>query len=394
MIFQSIFCISLLLVLLSYIIYPLFLFLLYPFFRKKEERQTTYPEEKKIAVLMAVHNEESVIAKKIESIYAQVNPYSNFEVFIGSDCSNDKTNEILAYYSALYKSLSVRYYPNRMGKAKIINELVGATDADILVITDANVFFSEFVLPSFNESFLCSSVGLVESNVYNTGLDPSGISHQEGTYIRLEKKLKKLEGDMFGRLMGPFGGCYAIRRELYVPVPEYFVVDDFYICMNVLLQGRRSIACSSAVVLEDVSNNLSDEFRRKTRISIGNFQNLRYFAPKILQKDPKGFLIFFLHKILRWLTPFLILFSFISSCFLLELLFYRVAFLLSIMVLAFSFIDFILRKADINILLFRFATHFLSMNLALFIGFILYLKGVKTNVWQPTKRNQSAKIDA
>jgi hypothetical protein len=36
----------------------------------------------------------------------------------------------------------------------------------------------------------------------------------------------------------------------------------------------------------------------------------------------------------------------------------------------------------------RFVTHFLGMNLALIIGMARYLKGVKTNVWQPTKRHQ------
>jgi len=34
----------------------------------------------------------------------------------------------------------------------------------------------------------------------------------------------------------------------------------------------------------------------------------------------------------------------------------------------------------------RFVTHFYTMNLALLIGLVKHIKGVKTNVWEPTKR--------
>jgi hypothetical protein len=36
----------------------------------------------------------------------------------------------------------------------------------------------------------------------------------------------------------------------------------------------------------------------------------------------------------------------------------------------------------------QYLYHFIHMNFALLIGFIEYTKGVKSNVWQPTRRNQ------
>jgi hypothetical protein len=36
----------------------------------------------------------------------------------------------------------------------------------------------------------------------------------------------------------------------------------------------------------------------------------------------------------------------------------------------------------------KYPGHFIYMNLALLKGFIHYKKGVKSNAWQPTKRNQ------
>jgi len=51
--------------------------------------------------------------------------------------------------------------------------------------------------------------------------------------------------------------------------------------------------------------------------------------------------------------------------------------------------DLFLKSGEIHIRLLRFITHFYSMNLALFLGFFKYLKGINSNVWQPTKRNQN-----
>ncbi|PLX06206.1 MAG: hypothetical protein C0596_17150 [Marinilabiliales bacterium] len=201
--------------------------------------------------------------------------------------------------------------------------------------------------------------------------------------------IKHNEGKLWGTMMGPFGGCFAIRRELYSPVPINFLVDDFYICMKVLEKGYKSVNNVDAIVLEDVSNNLSDEFRRKIRIATGDFQNLWEFK-KLLWPPFTGLSFSFLsHKILRWLTP---LFMILSYGLNLLLAFYYDFYLY--MFIAYNFIyillitDFLLKKIKIHNVFLRFITHFMSMNLALLIGMIKAMKGVKTNVWKPTKRNQ------
>ena len=50
-------------------------------------------------------------------------------------------------------------------------------------------------------------------------------------------------------------------------------------------------------------------------------------------------------------------------------------------------IDIIIEKAGIHFLFLRFIRYFLHMNLALLNGFLIYIKGVKTNVWTSTKRS-------
>jgi hypothetical protein len=52
------------------------------------------------------------------------------------------------------------------------------------------------------------------------------------------------------------------------------------------------------------------------------------------------------------------------------------------------FLDLILSKFGCNLKKVRFISHWLAMNLALFMGFIAFLRGIKSNVWLPTKRHQ------
>ena len=117
----------------------------------------------------------------------------------------------------------------------------------------------------------------IQKTLQNIGIKKDGISHQEKTYISAEVASKNAESVLWGTMMGPFGGCFSLRKKLWEKIPSHFLVDDFFINMHVLQKGFKSINEPNAIVFEDVSNDLSDEFRRKIRISSGNFQNLFHY---------------------------------------------------------------------------------------------------------------------
>ena len=225
--------------------------------------------------------------------------------------------------------------------------------------------------------------------MHHTGLDHSGISFQETTYVQQESRIKKMEGMLWGTMMGPAGGFYAIRQSLFHPVPENFLVDDFFINMKVLECGSWSICESLSIVTEDVSNSRMEEFRRKMRISAGNFQNLTMFAHLLLKVfRPTGF-CFLSHKVLRWFGPFFLFLAFLASAINYEETFFMTLFYVQLILLIIPIFDHILRKIKIHIVILRFVSHFYNTNLAILLGFLWFLKGIKTNVWQPTRRHQS-----
>ncbi|MDA3911777.1 MAG: glycosyltransferase [Bacteroidales bacterium] len=343
----------------------------------------------KVSVIMAAYNEEAVIEEKILTILKNDYPKEKLEILIGSDNSNDRTNEIIEKFADGNQNIRFQIFTSRQGKVSIVNQLEKQAQGDILILTDANVMFHNDTIFELVRYFKDETIGLVDAKMINTGLQKEGISFQEKSYISREVFIKHHESLMWGSMMGPFGGCYAIRKPLFNDVPNNFLVDDFFICMKVLEQNKKTVNNLDAKVFEDVSNNLRDEFHRKIRIATGNFQNLNHFK-HLLWPFWKGKAFAFLsHKALRWLGPFFLIFIIVNLS---VLAFYNTFYLIlaigAFFILTLPLYDILLKKLKIHNVILRFATHFFTMNLALLIGFFRNLKGVKTNVWKPTKRFQ------
>ena len=384
-----VFWLSVFLVVFSYAVYPLILKILAA---GKKPNSLLYDETELpfVSVIIAAFNEESVIAEKLLSVLKSNYPKEKFEILVGSDASADQTIPLVQELSKDYEQVSYFDFTERRGKPSVVNDLVSKSKGEILVLTDANVFFSADTLFYLARHFKNSEIGLVDTHMVNMGLRKEGISFQEKAYISREVKIKHMESLAWGTMMGPFGGCYAIRREDYSDVPPHSLVDDFYINMKVLEKGKKAVNELESIVYEDVSNSLRDEFRRKIRIATGNFQNLRRFG-HLLWPPWKGTGFAFLsHKVLRWFGPlFLLIAIFANIPLALQHDFYKLT-LAGQLFLMFGipFLDWVLKKMNVHIAVLRLILHFYSMNLALLIGMFRYLKGVKTGVWKPTPRNQ------
>ena len=389
MIWIIIFWTSIFLLLYTYIIYPALLRILA---RRKQSNRIVYSKNEDmpdISVIMSVYNEEKVLENKINSIYNTSFPKGKMEVLIGSDGSNDRTVEILGKMKKKLTNFSFYHSNIRKGKPNVLNDLVSKAKGDILILTDANVLLNESTITGLVKHFKNPEIGLVDSRMINTGIKKNGISRQESAYISMEANLKHREGLIWGTMMGPFGGCYAMRKNLFIPVPENFLVDDFFLNLNVLKNRKKSINDMKVTVSEDVSDILSEEFRRKKRIAAGSFQNLSHYAGLLWPPYTSLSFSFFSHKILRWFGPLFLILIIISNTFIFkrnEVYIYSMY--LEGILITITIIDLIVNRFNKHIAFFRYVTHFFSMNLALSLGLIFFLKGIKTNVWEPTKRNQ------
>lgn len=378
-----IFVLSVYLILHTYAIYPLWLLI----FSKREsnEKQLFKLDEDlpEVAILMAAYNEEKVIGDKIASVFKTSYPLQKIHFYIGSDASTDKTDEIIQEWQRKYPQINLIRFGGRTGKSGIINDLSDKATQEIFILTDANVIFKEDTIFNLIRHFKNENVAQVAANIIKVSPNNKGIASQEKSYIAIENKIKHQESLRWNVVMGAEGGCYAIRKVSFSKVPPKFFMDDFYITMNVIEQGKQIVFDKEAVCNEDVPTKSAEEFKRKVRISIGNFQNLMRYKSLLLSFNGISF-AFWSHKVLRWLTPFLLITAFVSTYFLMfHDSYFKILFLLQLFGFVTPVLDWLL---GINIPLMRFVSHFYLMNLALLRGFIIYMKGVESNVWQPTKR--------
>lgn len=372
----------------TYIIYPVLIRILSS---AKKPNSVCYESTDNlpgVSVLMAAYNEEKVIAEKIESILKSNYPADKIEILIGSDNSSDNTDTLINRFSATDKRIKLVRFNDRTGKTGIINELVKQSKNDILILTDANVMFDEHTLFQLTRNFKNETITLVDSRMINTGIKKEGISLQEKTYINAEVYIKYCEGKTWGTMMGPFGGCYAIRKSGFHPVPAHFLVDDFYINMQVLLNGGKCISELNALAFEDAGNNPSIEFKRKVRIASGSFQNLFRFAKVLLKPGAVSF-CFFSHKVLRWLGPLFIILFYIGSILLCNHPFFLLIMTGSTLVFISPLIELLLRKVfNIHSSLIKFLSYFITSNAAQLAGLWRFISGIRSGIWQPTSRNQ------
>ena len=386
---------AILLMLIPYFLYPKLVNLIYKY-KSHDINVNVKPEVwPSVDIVFAAFNEETVIREKIESILALNYPKDLLKIRIGSDCSTDSTDLIIEEFQKREKIIDFVRMNTRSGKSNIINALVKRGKSKIIVGTDANIFFhpdalKEMILPIANDN----EVHLVGGNLVYRGISKNllnNISKNEKLYINWENDLKNKEGVIWGSSMGVEGGCYAIKRESFQEIPFGTLMEDFFQTMKVLKSNKKVVFALKAICTEDVSYESNMEFKRKIRISQGNWQNLKYFYTTVLTNTFPTGIIFLCHKILRWMLPIFfflgslinIIFSFLQGG---QLAIISIIFQILLLILFVLFPQRILPKALSNFL--KPLSYFSWMNIALFLGLIRYLRTSETGIWQPTTRNK------
>jgi cellulose synthase/poly-beta-1,6-N-acetylglucosamine synthase-like glycosyltransferase len=313
-------------------------------------------------------------------------PAELLDFVIGSDGSTDGTNALLGTIAATNHRFRCLIRAERRGKAAMLNDLVSEATGEVLIVTDANVMFTRGTIIRLAEALSDPAIGLCDATVRHITPENTGIVRQENLYTRFETALKRAEGDLWGSMPGPYGGCYAVRRGLFPILPENTLVDDLFVGLTVLKQNFRSVNSPEAIVSEDTQPGMAAQFRRRVRIAAGSFQNLFRFGLCPGHRFSACF-AFISHKIMRWLTPLFLLLFFMTTVILSdqsEFYLWLTAFQLIFIFL--SALDIVLERSGKRIRIQRFVTQFLLMNAALTAGFVKALIGIETGIWEPTKR--------
>jgi len=384
---QVIFWLSLGSILTSYLLYPI-LVRFFAYF-KKEKTALLIEDWPSVEIVFAAYNEEAVIEEKIRSILACDYPANKLKISIGSDNSIDGTNNILEHWLQTDNRFKVEFFADRQGKSAIINYLTKNSSAQFLLLTDANIIFDKDLIKNLvSRLYFDKDAAACGAVIHYGALPQKGISKQENSYLGWENKLKAAESKLWSIVLGLEGGAYLIKSEKFPEIPPLFFMEDFFVSLRLMQQNQKVLWEPKAKVYEDVSVSPQEEYKRKVRIGVGNFQNLKYFKGLIIKKFWPVGLAFIAHKILRWLTPFfLILLLFSSTQLTMYHWFYAIFSGLYMVFIGLGLFGILFAQRSGGGFL-KYPGHFIYMNLALLEGFMTYIKGIKSNAWEPTERNQ------
>jgi cellulose synthase/poly-beta-1,6-N-acetylglucosamine synthase-like glycosyltransferase len=298
---RLVFWVSFLLVAHAYFGYPLALFV---FGRQKAILKQ--PATPTVSILMAVRNEEARLEAKLENLRRLDYPRHLTEVIVVSDGSTDRTASILE--RAVPGVIAV-LLNEAGGKALALNEAVRHASGEILVFLDVRQSLDPNAVSELVCCFADPRIGAVSGELVLEAEASSGDAL--GLYWKIEKAVRRLESST-GSVIGVTGAIYALRRELYTPMPPGTILDDVFIPMHVVRAGRRVVFQPTAIARDRIFSEPGKEFARKVRTLTGNYQLVR-LAPWLLSPANPVLFRFISHKMLRLPVPLFLLLILVCS---------------------------------------------------------------------------------
>jgi cellulose synthase/poly-beta-1,6-N-acetylglucosamine synthase-like glycosyltransferase len=355
-----------------------------------------------------------VIRQRLENLEALHYPADRIRIFVGVDGGEDRTAEITQAWAQTHPRGHVFVSEKNHGKTAMLKRLVDAgsgrreagsgreeEDADsasasrlplapcrspLLVFTDANTMFGRDAVKWLVAPFVDPMIGGVCGRLIFQ--DDDGAETRENLYWRAETFLKTAESRL-DSCLGANGAIYAIRRELFwADIPGNTIIDDFVIGMKVRERGFRMLYESRATAVEQTPARIADEWRRRVRIGAGAFQALTLCRACLSPRYGRFALFFWSHKVLRWVTPHLLLL--LAAATILGLLYGSGSGVFSAAVVLAAGAAFaglaVLGRLMGPLSRLKAFDYFLSMQVALFMGFVRYCRGGMKGTWKRTER--------
>jgi biofilm PGA synthesis N-glycosyltransferase PgaC len=257
-----------------------------------------------VSVVIVAHDEGARIAARIENLLALHYPMDRVEILVGSDGSTDDTAARARAF--IEDGVRVVDFKERRGKAAVLDDLLPLCRGEIVVLTDARQRFEATALEALLRPFGDPAVGAVGGELILTDRPvATTVSRGVGLYWRCEKSIRASESRI-DSTVGASGAVYAIRRELFEPIPRDTILDDVLIPMRIARRGYRVVFEAGARAYDRPAETPRQEFVRKVRTIAGNFQ---LFAREPWLLDPRRnrlWLQTVSHKGLRLLGPVLL----------------------------------------------------------------------------------------
>lgn len=285
-----------------YVGYPVLLCLIALF---RSGRQLKPKDEPFISILIAAYNEEDGIEEKIRRTLDLDYPEDKLEIIVLSDCSTDRTDEIVLSFND--PRVRLLRMPVRRGKTHAQNVGMKIAKGDIVVFSDATTVYHPQALRYLVCNYQDPTVGAVAGrNQYfdERGDSPTGL----GTvaFWNYETTIKILQSRI-STVTGCSGCIYSMRKSVYTELADD-VISDLVQPLWVIQKGYRVVFENRAIAYEKTTTSVPEEFGMRVRVVTRAMRGL-LSVPDLFNPLKYGWVTFQLisHKVLRWMVPFFLM---------------------------------------------------------------------------------------
>ena len=340
-----------------------------------------------VTVIITAYNEERDLAAKIENTLALDYPKDKMEILVSSDCSTDRTEDIVRSFAD--RGVRLHRQTQRHGKTSAQNAAVELARGEILLFSDATTLYQPDVLRVMVPNFADAEIGCVAGRLIYVNPTESSVGHGARSYWGYETFLKRHESRA-SSLIGVSGCLYAVRRSAYVPLyPE--ACSDFIIATKMIEQGLRTIYEPNALCTEETNDRTNRELPMRVRVIAQTYTDLwRHRA--MLNPWRSGFYALQLlsHKVMRYLMPAFLITILITSAILSRTsTFYLLMFAGQLAFYALALIGWLLERAGKRNRLLALPHYFVLANLASLLAFNKFLRGERYAYWEPVREQPS-----
>ena len=341
-----------------------------------------------VTLVVAAYNEADFIEAKIQNSLSQIYPREKIQFLYITDGSDDRTPEIIQQYP----EVRLMHQQERAGKIAAMHRAMPTVTTPITVFSDANALLNPEAIQRLVQHYSDPKVGAVAGEKRIRKKDADNASGAgEGLYWKYESTLKRWDAEWHSAV-GAAGELFSIRTELYEHIPEDTLIEDFYLTLRIAMNGYRIAYESEAYATEAPSASVAEELKRKTRISAGAFQAIGRLK-SLLNPFQQGVLSiqYLSHRVLRWtLAPLSLPLLFIINLALAVqgLFFYQLLFLLQVLFYLAAIGGYFLERRHIRFKPFFVPFYFCFMNYAVFMGFVRFLRGRQSVLWERAERGE------
>ncbi len=268
-------------------------------------RRTAAPtpadEHPRVSVVLATREDVDSVRARVRDILATDYDASRLEVVVAVDASVPMRAP--GDYGAEDARVRVVRGGSVGGKAANLNAGVEAATGDVLVFTDT---FQRFA-PSAIDALVDALTGRWVAASGRLELPAQGMEALPvRLYWRMEVWLRRNEARIHSTI-GATGAIWAMRRDRWKPLPAGLILDDLYTPMRLVLEGNRVAFVDGARAREERPLTPTHEFRRKARTQTGVLQLCAWLPRVLVPTRNPVWPQFVLHKLVRLLTPYLVL---------------------------------------------------------------------------------------